>query len=396
MLTALIDKNQFCNLAESWRREDLEQLRSKETFRCPVCQSEVIMKLGTKKIWHFSHKKDSSCRDEYEPESMYHLFGKKQLYRWLDKQDYEPELEKHFPLLNQRPDLYLPSQSPAVAIEYQCSSLSTELLQKRTSSYIQGAIDAVWILGEKRISRVNETIYRLDDLALNALQYPSDDSRRPYLLYYCPLTSAFTILHSIIPYSSQTIFAARKTIPLHKSLYPIAIPSPQSLPTDFISPWVQKVFKTRLYLHVNRDESVVRLKHRLIESGAVPSLFPIEAGVPSDYMYWFETPSYVWQTILLIDIIKPLPAGSSFQFRDVYQPFLHRIKKYRIKVRHDLHSDSHLSYALMDYLKWLRKSGVLGWGGKGRFVKKRDPQFPKTVVEAKDQLRGMILTCMEG
>ncbi len=396
MLTALMDKNHFCNLAENWRREDLVQLRSKETFRCPVCQEEVIMKLGTKKIWHFAHKKDSSCRDEYEPESMYHLFGKKQLYRWLEKQNYVIELEKHLPILNQRPDLYLPSQSPPVAFEFQCSSLSAELIYKRTSSYLQGAIHPIWILGEKRISHLNGATYRLDDLALNALQYPPDDSRRPYLLYYCPLTSAFTILHSIIPYSSQTIFAARKTIPLHKAHFPMVLPSPKSLPTDFISFWIQKVFKNRLYLHVNRDESVVLMKHRLIDSGAVPSLFPIEAGVPSNYMYWFETPSFVWQTILLIDIIKPLPVGASFQFKDVYKPFLHLIKTYRIKVRHNLHSDSHLSYAIMDYLKCLRKAGLLGWGGKGRFVKKRDPELPKTVLEAKDKLQGMILTCNEG
>ncbi len=104
-----------------------------------VCNGNVTLKLGTKRIWHFSHLKDVLCAGETEPESTYHLLGKKQLYRWLSIQNFTPEMERYFPLLKQRADLFLPNLS--TAFEFQCSTIPTEIFTKRTRSYRKANID---------------------------------------------------------------------------------------------------------------------------------------------------------------------------------------------------------------------------------------------------------------
>ncbi|WP_408010724.1 competence protein CoiA family protein [Pseudalkalibacillus sp. A8] len=97
MLLATSSSGQCINLAEDWKKPDLERIRTLNTFQCPVCKNNVTLKLGTKRIWHFSHLKDASCRVETEPESTYHLLGKRQLYRWLSVQKLHPGNGKVFP-----------------------------------------------------------------------------------------------------------------------------------------------------------------------------------------------------------------------------------------------------------------------------------------------------------
>lgn len=397
MLTALAKNDVVLNLAEPWDRKELERLRAIDQFRCQVCHEQVLMKLGTKRVWHFSHLKGSMCSYEFEPESMYHIIGKKQLFRWFNEHLDKVELEKFLPQLKQRPDLLLSGEKPPIAIEYQCSTIPNEAIQKRTSSFQNKGIKPIWILGEKRISHISGPTYRLDDLAFQAFQFPESNQSRPLIIYYCPLTTSFSILHSIIPYTSRTFFATRENFSLKDFLFPFNPQYPSVIPSFYITSWINKVLKTRLYLHVNRDDAVRLMKHKMLEMGIAPSLFPVEAGVPSNFMFWFETPAYVWQSILLIELLHPMPIGTSFQFRDVYPPFIQIMKRYRIKVRNNVPSnESHFSFAIMDYLKWLRKSGLLKWGGRGFFIKQREIQYPKTVSEAKVRLQEMILLCNEG
>lgn len=54
------------SLAERWDRKVLDEYRRKETFYCPICNEAVTLKLGSKRIWHFSHQKEAKCLQGYE------------------------------------------------------------------------------------------------------------------------------------------------------------------------------------------------------------------------------------------------------------------------------------------------------------------------------------------
>lgn len=55
MLVANTSDGKRLSLGEKWGKSDLIGIRSKEKFHCPECSQEVVMKLGSKKIWHFAH-----------------------------------------------------------------------------------------------------------------------------------------------------------------------------------------------------------------------------------------------------------------------------------------------------------------------------------------------------
>ncbi|WP_347550712.1 competence protein CoiA family protein [Pseudalkalibacillus hwajinpoensis] len=77
MLTAITKEGILLNLADTnGGLNELRKLRSTREYFCPACGSRVIMKLGEKKIWHFSHHGKVPCLTNSEVESLYHLQGK--------------------------------------------------------------------------------------------------------------------------------------------------------------------------------------------------------------------------------------------------------------------------------------------------------------------------------
>ncbi|WP_261132596.1 competence protein CoiA [Bacillus sp. Marseille-Q3570] len=388
MLLANSSNGQCINLAETWKKDELEKLRDMDTFQCPVCNKDVILKLGTKRIWHFSHISGTACGVDTEPESTYHLLGKRQLYQWLSTRNVTPELERYFPLLKQRPDLYLPGLS--TAIEYQCATIPIEIFNKRNHTLQNAGIEPIWILGSKRLSRIKNTrFYRMDELAFQSLRFNDRCDFSPYILYYCPLSLSFTFLHSIVPYTSRTILACKKTISSNQIVYPFHANElePPNL-KDFHTEWIVRSITTRLYIHLNKDPSVMMMKKHLMKKGIPVSLFPIEAGLPSKHLFWFNSPAYVWQTCFLIEILLPISIDSTFSFRQIFHKFIKTIKFYKISTRPNLADEqSHISYALMDYMQWLCKFGVLRRVDVNHFMKKKELKFPESITDVRKTLK---------
>ncbi|MGX7243510.1 competence protein CoiA [Enterococcus quebecensis] len=143
-------------------REEIEQLKE-EMYFCPVCHDPVRIKNGRVKLPHFSHYRNSTCSIYLNGETEEHLVLKKVFAKWCEKQSIDYELEKHLPALNQRPDLLIGN----LAIEIQCSSLSTQKLVERTQSYQKHGYVPIWICGKKLFS--NHQV--LSELAKNLCYY---------------------------------------------------------------------------------------------------------------------------------------------------------------------------------------------------------------------------------
>ncbi|OJG54741.1 competence protein CoiA [Enterococcus haemoperoxidus] len=128
-------------------REEIEQLKG-SMYYCPVCNQPVRIKNGKVKLPHFSHYNNSDCSIYSEGETIEHLALKEVFAKWCEKESIPYELEKYLPALNQRPDLLIGN----IALEIQCSSLSTQRLVERTQRYQKHGFIPIWICGKKLFS----------------------------------------------------------------------------------------------------------------------------------------------------------------------------------------------------------------------------------------------------
>lgn len=140
--------------------EAKDSLKGQEYF-CPGCKKKVILKQGRIKIHHFAHYPDEDCYEYSEPETKEHLEMKELLYDMFKFYDYDIEKERW--IGDQRPDLYIPRES--IAIECQCSPLTTETLLERTKKYTKKGIYVLWIfyagLLKQRIPEYLINAYRI-------------------------------------------------------------------------------------------------------------------------------------------------------------------------------------------------------------------------------------------
>ena len=146
MLKAYSETKEVSTLLNLSRKEIEEQKKKK--YYCPSCNQLVRIKNGQVKIPHFAHYNKSNCRIDSENETAEHLALKSIFAMWCEKEKIEYELEKYLPELNQRPDLLIGN----IALEIQCSSLSTKRLVERTENYRKHGYLPIWICGKKLFS----------------------------------------------------------------------------------------------------------------------------------------------------------------------------------------------------------------------------------------------------
>lgn len=186
----------------------------KERYRncfCPICKEKLIAKMGTKNIWHFSHKSDSTCKGSFE--TGLHLYGKEalrkgteilfpnivlydvlgmtmydnkkkyEIKKWLSMQDIDTQLEfqglklfkeniYNYKYLNTetyidnfKPDVLIEVNGKKTAIEI-CATHSVD--EKKTNKVIKNDIDMLEIYLEPKeiMKKLKETNFSIDKYIL--------------------------------------------------------------------------------------------------------------------------------------------------------------------------------------------------------------------------------------
>ena len=136
MFSAIDQRGNLVNL--------LDAIPDKQDFRCPACKSPLRLKNGQLMRPHFAHVELKKCRFYSENESQEHLTLKAELYHALSKTE-NVEIEKYISEIGQIADM---SVNARLAVEVQCSRLSSERLQERTKSYHNNGIQVLWLLGK--------------------------------------------------------------------------------------------------------------------------------------------------------------------------------------------------------------------------------------------------------
>jgi competence protein CoiA len=378
LLVALLKNGSSISLLDDWRMEQLDLLRRKETFICPICKNEVVLKLGRKRITHFAHRREAACTIEHETESSYHLSGKADLFKWLKRQRLEVKLEPYLQSIQQRPDLLLSYKGKTYAIEYQCSTISEELFRKRTASFLKAGIKPLWILGANRFHRSSTSSFRLSTFQW-LFAYPALPQSYLLILYYCPKTKQF---FRLVPLASFSVYNTFSTVMIDSAerlsfekLFQI---DDISLPSMFWHEWFMQKKRWRLMFPFyptkeNRLVCMYFYKHNI-----VPALFPSEAGLPIKYGYLFETPSFIWQTYILIMMMKKQKNGM-FHFSDIYSSISQMVRTRKLKVRN---LPFHYFRAINEYLLLLVQLGYIKIVNSTTFRLIKPVTIPKTIEEA--------------
>ncbi|TKD71886.1 competence protein CoiA [Pseudalkalibacillus hwajinpoensis] len=377
MLTALLKDGTLFNLADSTHvLKDLRKLRSLDYF-CPVCKERVIMKLGEKRVWHFAHYVSGICLSHWEPESNYHLSGKRQLYEWLKKDDPEVKLEYYLNSSKQRPDLLIPSRR--IAIEYQCSSIDDRLLRQRTTDYGSLGYDVRWIFGARRFKSTYRYIHSISAMEWTAIHYTKHS---PVLIYYCPDQKRFcfvTIFYTLTPTKTvcSTSYYSTSNLSLAQLLH--FRPTPVTA-IDHTTIWLKQKQIWRQNPHGEKSFAYFYLRKLFYSKGHTIRMFPSEAGIPSPYNYILETPPYLWQTWILVCFLPTIPQGNQFTFDNVFRSFQQIISINLIKVRKSLGEESsNVALALKGYLNQLIRLKVLKEWDNERYEKLYQPQIIREI-----------------
>lgn len=138
---------------------------------CPACGKPYEYCHGHITKPYFRHKEKDQCLDKYyEPETDEHINGKILLTEWLAKQPHisNIRLESWIPETHQRPDITFTIGDKQFVIEYQCTPISSEYIE-RHELYQAAGITDIWIIGvEKYKSTKSKFIEEKCNIQLNS------------------------------------------------------------------------------------------------------------------------------------------------------------------------------------------------------------------------------------
>lgn len=310
--------------------------QNKDSYYCPSCKEKVILKIGEKVIAHFAHMANADCVAS-RGEGEYHKQGKLLLYEWLLKQNLNVELEKYLPDLDQQPDILLDLNGRKIAIEYQCSRVSSEEIISRTNGYKENDIQVIWILGMKLLKRIGAQLFKFDVFSKTMLhqftpQYPLS------IFYFCPESSNLIKIQNLSFLNNKYAVGKLKFHSLNRiniiELFKANFLTQQELKNTWHRE--KKNFRVRrrggLYGEELQWHQWLYLKKLYIEQ--LPSLIHL----PITTNYRMNVASWNWQSRLLYEVIDPLRNGQSFsleraryvmanyRYKADFFPMIHSIK----------------------------------------------------------------------
>jgi competence protein CoiA len=358
LLTAITSKAERICLGDGWNKDHLVSLRENAILYCPNCHERVTLKLGEKRIFHFAHQKGSFCSVEHEGETDFHLKGKLQLYQWLKLQNLNPTLEFYDASIKQRADMIFTIATNRYALEFQCSTISDTVFNKRTMGYRSRGYIPLWILGANQLKTKNSFVSSLSDFHFLFLQ------KTPFntwtIPFYCSETQNFILLHSIQPLTIRK-FISNKTI---QKLNQIPFTHLFSLPIENKTypsyKWIGELeqLKNSLIRYSTGHQKSFLLD--LYQNHLNVLLLPPFIGLPVQESISIITPPLIWQAYLFLDVFFKKDTQTPISYHEIYNAFTKRKMKNHIHLRQSPVDDElNPSIAVYQYIELLVKLGIL-------------------------------------
>jgi competence protein CoiA len=357
LLTAKTRLGTTFSLGHYHKKENLVILRNTEEFFCPVCGEAVSLKLGNQRIYHFSHRSGSVCRNFFESETQYHMEGKLQLYQWLVRQQIPAVLEYYDPIIGQRPDIMFQNEGIKYALEFQCSPIAEELFIKRTEAYYQQNYIPLWIIGSKHIKAKRSNVFSLSNFHYFFLRKTKDGHF--VLPSYCPEEKQFQILSSILPYSIKNAIADS----FHRSIQNTGIGEILAPNLKFHSnftKWSYENEKSTLNWSLHPSPIQKGFLREIYHHNLNLYLLPPEIGLPVRHSLLIQTPAIVWQTYVYLDSLEDKVPNEFIDLIEVERTINRRIKSNQITIRKiPQATDESPFIAIKEYFHQLENLGIV-------------------------------------
>ncbi|QHS21695.1 hypothetical protein GWK91_01435 [Virgibacillus sp. MSP4-1] len=369
-----VDRNGTPILLINKTRQELADLR-REIFYCPQCNEQVFIRAGEKVMPHYAHFQQSSCPNRHNGEGDYHSKGKAALYEWFSTQGIPVEMEYYLSSIQQRPDLLVKWSNRYFAIEYQCAVISPTMVRERTRGYRKAGIFPIWILGENRLKRRGTSQIKATHFDSLFIQKFTPDTQ-PQILFYNPVTDLMTSLVSPSPIKSR-IYGRIRSWLLSNSGFQHFFLKSQVLNPQVYEYWLNEKKRFRSLRAKYAGSSDKRFISWLYSKGLHPQYLPSEIHLPVPHHFLMDTPTYIWQSKILLDIIKPLSVGKTFMYNELRSTLQSTQKRCPLA---SIYLEE--TAAVEEYLHLLEGLQILSRVNEFTFRKEKEVVFPRTLEQA--------------
>lgn len=359
----------------SLTKTEITRIR-KQSFFCPMCSEQVIVRAGPQTIPHFAHKPKSQCPYGEGGESTYHEKGKFLIYRWLKNQGLQARLEYYLPQVQQRPDIYLTISQKRIAIEYQCARIPIQTINKRIRGYVQTGITPIWILSAKLLKPKGRHRLKVDRFLRHFIHHFSE-STVPVLYFFCPDTHQLSSFQHLYHTRQNQALGQIVISPLKKIMFSglfVHQPYPKAM---FYREWRYEKKYFRIHQKKPLPGKEFDWYRWLYEKGIHKEYLPSIIYIPVEGGHLMKTALWDWQSRIWMDIIQPLEIGDVFS----YTKCSHLLRRFTDRSSHYPLIKPRVN-PIKNYLNFLVQEGTLQEIGSHHFKKRRDIPFYTTLEKA--------------
>lgn len=370
----LVAKDQYGNEVVAFNKsmEELDFIRHQPLF-CPECHGKVILKAGQIMTPHFAHLSQSNCNHHGESEE--HLSGKIQLFNWFKQLGYNVTLEQTLSSINQRVDLLVKVNHKLIAIEYQCAPISHSQLLKRTEGLYSLGIKPFWIFGSRYLKLTGENKLRLSSILRAAINIY--DYKRTLKLFF------YNSKQQLMSVASDFYLIKDKSI-CHLQTYKLKtirwsdLAKAKLVNRQFLyKEWQKEKLKFRSGQRVYQTNHDKILMQRLYQLHLHPQNLPSVIHIPIQNDHMFLTPSYIWQTEIVIFIIHPMKVGEYIYWDEIIKRLKAFLTNFITVCYQSLNN-----HPVYQFLLTLEKLGFIRRKSINIFIKMKEFSFHKTLDDA--------------
>ncbi len=335
-----------------------------------------MVRAGSKVIPHFAHFQNSNCTFIERGESAYHEQGKLDLYQWLLSQHISAKMEAYVENIQQRADILCKINAHYFAFEFQCASISLEILQKRTKSYMKSGIIPIWILGEKRLKKSTDTCLYLSDFEYHF--FHQFYQNLPQLYLYNPQTKIMRILSNPYPIRNK-VYGHIQHIPLQKLTIQQMFQSNVLSERMILEYWgkEKRYFRNFRATYLSKEDRYYL--NWLYAKGLHPQYLPSIIHLPVSSQMAFQSNPYWWQSLIVLNVLSRLHLGERISIEQISS------ETNNLNKRLTVHGKFLKGDPVQEYLLRLIKLNIITKVNNTTYVKTKEIAFPKTMDDAMKQ-----------